>query len=241
MSEKNICIVFRGELLRDPQSHHFTNKICKDIRECNTSKECIERQNDIMKSVIKHIIEPYKKQGYNVFVSGCVYECPKYNEKLKEFFPNHTIKQIKPGNTNQAELYHQSIDHVDKTHPNCIEYISIRADYIMLRDVIIQNNSGSYTGFAWKNKKFPHVDVFFIIGKKSINIFKKVLCKIGYKKKYVNTHSIIKNLVKHKIHLYPIWSDCENQATGLSYDDYKKDINLYQFRPFVNYMRYLSK
>ena len=31
----------------------------------------------------------------------------------------------------------------------------------------------SYTGFAWENHILPKVDVFFIISKKALNIFKK--------------------------------------------------------------------
>ena len=238
-TKKNVCVVFRGELLRDTVSCFHNNIKNKQLRKPDLSEESFIRQDDIMKSIINHIIIPYQKNGFNVFISGCVYECNHYNNKLKEFFPNNTIKQIKAGETNQAETYYKSIEQAEKEHPECIEYISLRVDYIMLKNIIRKNLdlNLSYVGFAWENKKYPYVDVFYIISKNAVNIFKNILYNIGLEKDYVETHSITKSLKKKNVLLYPIWNNYENEATSLSYSEYIKDIKLHKNRPFVNYMR----
>ena len=168
-TKKNVCLALRGELLRNTLSSFHMNPKNKQIRKPDLSEKSIFRQDTIMKSIIDNIIIPYEKNGFNVFVSGCVYECNHYNNKLKEFFPNNTIKQIEAGQTNQAEMYYKSIQQAEKEHPDCIEYISLRVDYIMLRNIIIKNSglNLSYVGFAWKNTTYPDVDVFYIISKKA--------------------------------------------------------------------------
>jgi len=237
--QKNVCLVFRGELLRNRKSYYHNNIKNKQIREPDTSDESLIRQDDIMKSIINNIILPYENNGFNVFISGCVYECNHYNNKLNFFFPKNTIKQIKAGKTNQAEVYYKSIEQAETKHPNCIEYISLRVDYIMLKNIIRKNLdlNLSYVGFPWKNTKYGDVDVFYIISKNAVNIFKNILYHIGLGKNYVETHSITKNLKKNKVLLYPIWINYENEATSLSYGEYIKDIQVHKNRPFVNYMR----
>lgn len=237
--KKNICLVFRGELLRNTISYYHNNIKNKQLREPDLSEESLIRQDNIMKSIINNIILPYEKNGFNVFISGCVYECNHYNNKLKEFFPTHTIKQIKAGKTNQAETYYKSIEQAEKEHPECIEYISLRVDYIMLKNIIRKDLdlNLSYVGFAWKNTKYEDVDVFYIISKNAVNIFKNIIYHIGLGKNFVQTHSITKSLKKKNVLLYPIWNNYENEATSLSYDEYIKDIKLHENRPFVNYMR----
>ena len=198
--KKNICLVFRGELLRNTISYYHNNIKNKQLREPDLSEESLIRQDNIMKSIINNIILPYEKNGFNVFISGCVYECNHYNNKLKEFFPNHTIKQIKAGKTNQAETYYKSIEQAEKEHPECIEYISLRVDYIMLKNIIRKDLdlNLSYVGFAWKNTKYGDVDVFYIISKNAVNIFKNIIYHIGLGKNFVETHSITKSLKKKK-------------------------------------------
>ena len=235
--KQNVCVVFRGELLRNPLSSYHNNGIGKSVREYDLSEESFTRQNNIMESIITHIIIPYENIGYNVFISGCVYDGHNYNKKLTDFFPNNTITQIKSGKTNQAELFYRSIDHAEKKHPNCIEYISIRADYIMLKNIIRKDLGNLYTGFSWKNNNIPQVDVFFIISKNTINILKNILCNIGNKKKYTHTHSIYRYLQQNKVRLYPIWTNYEDKPTGISYKEYINDIKMHENRPFVNYMR----
>ena len=235
----NICIVFRGELLRNSKSRYHANiKNNKQLREYDLSEDSINRQNDIMKSIINHIIIPYEILGFNIFVSGCLYECNDYNKNLKDFFPNHSIKIIKQGDTNQAELFNLSLDHAEKENPNCIEYISLRADFIMLKNISIKNTfTGSYVGFAWENKsKYPSVDAFFIISKNAMNTFKKILKKIGEGKLFTHTHDIVSGL-KYKTKIYPIWDNYKNKATGIPYNEYIKNIKLHKYRPIVNYMR----
>lgn len=238
-TKNNICLVFRGELLRNATSTYHNNSKNKKLKEQDLSKESFIRQDDIMKSIINNIIIPYEKNGFNVFISGCVYECPEYSNNLISFFPKNTIKQIEHGKTNQAEVYYKSIEQAEKEHPECIEYISLRVDYIMLRNVIRKDLdlNLSYVGFAWKNTKYPDVDVFFIISKNAVNVFKNILYNIGLGKQYVDTHSIEKSLEKNNVLLYPIWNNYENEATGLSYRDYMKDVKLHENRPFVNYIR----
>lgn len=240
-TKKNVCIVFRGELLRNTQSNFHNNIkkniIGKNLRECDLSEDSFKRQDDIMKSIINYIILPYEENGFNVFISGCVYECPGYNNNLISYFPKNTIKQIKSGKTNQAEVFYQSLDHAYKEHPDCIEYISLRSDYIMLKNIIRKDLNELYIFFAWENKySFPDVDVFFIISRNAMDIFKNILYDIGAKM-YVDTHSIIPRLKKVNIPLYPIWDNYKNKATGMSYSDYIKDIKLHENRPFVNYIR----
>ena len=238
-TEKNVCLVFRGELLRNTVSYYHNNIKNKQIREPDLSEESFIRQDNIMKSIINNIILPYEKNGFNVFISGCVYECNHYNNKLKEFFPNHTIKQIKAGKTNQAETYYKSIEQAEKEHPDCIEYISLRVDYIMLKNIIRKDVdlNLAYVGFAWKNTKYPQVDVFYIISKKAVNVFKNILYHIGLGKIYVDTHSITESLQKKNVLLYPIWNNYKNERTSLSYSEYIKDVKLHENRPFVNYIR----
>ena len=235
---KNVCLVFRGELLRNTLSHYHNIKN-KQLREPDLSEESFIRQDNIMKSIINNIITPYEKNGFNVFISGCVYVCNHYNNKLKYFFPNNTIKQIKAGESNQAETYYKSIEQAEKEHPECIEYISLRVDYIMLKNIIRKDLdlNLSYVGFAWKNTKYGDVDVFYIISKNAVNIFKNIIYHIGLGKNNVETHSITKRLKKKNVLLYPIWNNYEKEKTSLSYDKYIKDIKLHENRPFVNYMR----
>jgi len=236
-STKNVCIVFRGELLRNTQSFYHNNTKHKKLRDYDLSEDSFKRQDDIMKSIIKHVILPYEENGFNVFISGCVYKCPDYYNNLKLYFPKNTIKQIKAGKTNQAEAFYQSLDHAYKEHPDCIEYISLRADYIMLKNIVRKDLPKLYVGFSWENTSFPDVDVFFIISKDAIDIFKHILYDIGVGKQYVDTHSIISRLKSVNVPLYPIWNDYKNKATGLTYSDYMKDIKVHENRPFVNYMR----
>lgn len=243
---KDICIMIRGELLRNTESTfnyniHFEEYRNKNIMQYDVSDASISRQNDIMQSIIDYIIIPYENAGYNVHVSGCVYECLDYDKQLKEFFPRNTIKQIKPGQTSQAEMFKMSIDHSEQEHPGCTEYISIRADYIMLKHVPIINSTHEETsiciGFAWKNRNLPQTDVFFIIPKNAISIFKIVLKEIKKKGTYVNTHKIHRLLSK-KVKLYPIWNDYENHGVGIGYNEYVENKELHKNRPFVNYMRH---
>lgn len=242
-TKKTVCVVFRGELLRNPLSCYHNNIKNKQLRQPDLSEESFIRQDKIMKSIINNIIIPYEKNGFNVFISGCVYECNHYNNKLKEFFPNHTIKQIKEGKTNQAETYYKSIEQAEKEHPECIEYISLRVDYIMLKNIIRKDFdlNLSYVGFAWKNddvnKNYPDVDVFYIISKNAVNIFKNVLYDIGLGKNYIGTHKITHSLKTQNVLVYPIWDNYKNERTGISYRQYIKEIELHKNRPFVNYMR----
>ena len=67
-----MCIVFRGELLRNTLSCHHHNKKNKELIKCDISPESLKRQDEIMQSIINHIIVPYENQNFNVFVSGCV-------------------------------------------------------------------------------------------------------------------------------------------------------------------------
>ena len=239
--KKNICLVFRGELLRNTKSCHHCNIKDKQLKKQDLSEESLIRQDNIMKSIINYIILPYENNGFNVFISGCVYECNHYNNNLKEFFPNNTIKKIEAGKTNQAEVYYKSIEQAEKKHPECIEYISLRVDYIMLKNIIIKDLDLDLNllsvGFAWKNKKYPNVDVFYIISKNALNIFKNILYHIGLEKNYTDTHSITESLIQKKVLVYPIWNNYKNAKTGLLYDKYIKDIKPHENRPFVNYMR----
>ena len=236
---KSICLVFRGELLRNRFSCFNKNKT-KKLKEPDLSEESIIRQDNIMKSIINNIILPYEKNGFNVFISGCVYECNSYDNKLKEFFPNNTIKQIKPGKTNQAEMFYNSIVQGEKEHPYCIEYISLRLDYIMLRNINIKelDLDTSYVGFAWENNiKILDVDVFFIISKNSLNIFKKILHHMGSGKGHIATHDILFKLKQNNIILYSIWDNYSNHPTGILYSNYIENKELHKNRPLVNYMR----
>lgn len=239
---KNVCIVLRGELLRNPKSHYHTNVKNKNLRNYDVSKESFNRQDTIMISIIRHVIIPYEKLGYNVFVSGTVYECPEYNENLNKFFPKNTIKQIQPGKTNQAEMFNLSIDNAEKEHPNCSEYISMRTDYLMLRNANRKNIDGLYIGYGWVNNKGipPEVDLFYIISKSAMKIFKMILHFIGKNKEYTHTHHINLHLKNVNIATYPIWDDYENKPSGISYKDYVENIKLHENRPFVNYMRNLD-
>ena len=103
----NVCLCFRGELLRPGNAWHRSTG--NTVLNCDFSDENINRQNDIMESIIKHIVIPYKNKGYNVFISGCVYKCPQYDEQLKKFFPDNTIKQIEPGRTGQVQMFKEGI------------------------------------------------------------------------------------------------------------------------------------
>ena len=238
--KKNICIVIRGELLRNSKSFFYSTK-SEEIKKYDLSEESFKKQDDIMKSIINHIVIPYKNIGYNVFISGCIYNCEEYNNNLISFFPNNTILKIKPGKTNAAEMYYKSINHAEKKHPDCIEYISIRGDYLMLKNIIIKNIIGKCVGYAWVNKKFPNVDVFFIISKKTINILKKILYNLANRHTRVCTHGILNQLRNNKVNIYAIWNDYNNQRTGISYSDYINNIKIHKNRPFVNYMRNLDK
>ncbi len=236
MGNQDVCIIIRGELLRPINSHYHYNNKSKELRNPDLSDQSFRRQNDIMESIINHIIIPYKKLSYNVFVSGCAYECPNYDNKLTEYFPTNTIKFIKPGETNQSEMFSLSIEHAGNEHPNCTEYISIRADYIMLQNVVIKHNAGLYTGFAWENTIYPDVDVFFVIPRETLPIFERIL-KYTKSKDYTDTHYIIKHLKNENIVLYPIWENYKDGATGINYNEYTVNIDIHKNRPFVNYMR----
>lgn len=239
-TKQNVCLALRGELLRNPLSSYHTNPKNKQLRKPDLSEGSVFRQDKIMKSIIDNIIIPYEKNGFNVFVSGCVYECNDYNNKLKEFFPNNTIKQIEAGKTNQAELFYKSIEQAEKEHPDCIEYVSLRVDYLMLKNVIRKDLdlNLTYVGFAWKNNKFPQVDVFYIISKNAVDIFKKILNILGARNNYCHTHPITGRLKHKNVLLYPIWNNYENKAAGITYNDYIKQIKLHKNKPFVNYMKY---
>ena len=238
-TKKNVCLVFRGELLRNTSSWYHNNNKVKKLKKYNLSDESFIRQDNIIKSIINHIILPYEKNGFNVLVSGCIYKCPNYDNNLMSFFPKNTIKQIKSGKTNQAELFYKSIKRAIIEHPNCIEYISLRLDYIMLKDIIRKDFdlNSSYVGFPWKNTNYPDVDVFFIISKNAMNIFKDILYRIGSGKNYAKTHSVLNSLKDKNVLLYQMWSNYENKATGISYREYTRKIKLHENRPLVNFMR----
>lgn len=231
---KKICICFRGELLRNERSTYNHNEKSKKLLPCSFSDEAIKRQNTIMESIINHIITPYESKGYTVFVSGCVYECPKYSEYLNKYFPNNTIKQIKGGQTNQPHMSLLSVENGEQEHPGCVSYISIRGDYLMLRDVKIDETKETNVGTAWKNDKMNPVDVFFIIPKDAVTMFKGILQPF-IKLQYKDTHFVPTKLNNK----YYIWDDYSNQATGISYGEYCNEIHLHKNRPFVNYMRYM--
>ena len=233
---KNVCIVFRGELLRNNLSCFWGNN-SKNLRKYDVSEKSFNRQNNIMESIIKHIITPYKEKGYNVFVSGCVYECPEYYKNLTDYFPNNTIKKIKPGKTNQGEVFYLGIEHAEKEHPECLEYISLRTDYIMLRNININKLSGMYACFGWENKYIAEVDVFWIISKNTINILKKILIDLGFQNNRVHTHYLAKNLKENNVSLHTVWNDYENKCVALCYKEYINDLEIHKNRPFVNYMR----
>jgi hypothetical protein len=240
---KAICIVIRGELLRNPTSTFHDGNNTKEIKPYTLDPIVFHKQNQIMESILNHIVKPYKYHGYHVHVSGCVYECPTYESQLNKYFPNNTILQIPLGHTNQAHLFANALEQAENKHPECIEYIILRADYLMLRDVkIINTPTDFYTGFAWKNLNgFPQVDVFFIISKKAMCGFKSILYKRIHLQ-HCDTHYILeklKQLVENnkRILLYPIWDDYQNGATGLSFPKYEKEYHLHTKRPFVNYIR----
>lgn len=134
-----------------------------------------------------------KNKGYNVFVSGCVYECNEY-KRLNYFFDKHTIKQIKPGKTNQAELLRYGLEQAEKQHPNCLEYISLRADYLMLREVNLNFNK-QCVGLPWNKCSGEAPDVFFIIPKDVLSNFINTL-NIYNGRSSVILHSLIGNLKK---------------------------------------------
>ena len=55
----NICIVFKGELLRSPNSTYHRNKKTTKLVKSDLSENLFARQNDIMESIINYIIIPY--------------------------------------------------------------------------------------------------------------------------------------------------------------------------------------
>ena len=240
---KTVCIVVKGELLRNPTSTFHDGNNTKELKPYSVDPIVFNKQNQIMESILNHIVRPYKAHGYHVHVSGCVYECPRYESQLKMYFPNNTILQIPSGHTNQAHLFSNALEQAENKHPECIEYIVLRADYLMLRDVkIIDTQTDFYTGFAWQNlNRFPQVDVFFIISKRAMHGFKRILHKRIHSP-HCDTHYIsqeLRQLVENnkRILLYPIWDDYQNGATSLSFPAYEKEYHLHTKRPFVNYIR----
>ena len=238
---QSVCIVIRGELLRDPTST-YAKILTKELKPHSLDPKIFHKQNEIMESILNHIVQPYKKQGYHVDVSGCVYECPNYTTQLNKYFPNNTIVQIQSGHTNSSHMMHNALEHAENQHPYCVEYIILRVDYLMLRDVKLKETTNDfYSGFPWINKTFPQVDVFFIISKKAMKGFKNILHKRIHIQR-IDTHYILQELRqlvedKQKILLYPIWDDYQNAATGLSFPIYKTEMEIHSKRPFVNYIR----
>ena len=233
-SSPGICIIIKGDILRNPESGHFDGT--RGIPKSHSMHEkSFRHQNEIMESIITHIILPYEKEGKDVFVSGCVYNCTHYDEKLKDYFPNHTIKSIQSGKTNAPQLWHIACENAEMHHPNCIEYVSMRADFLMLRNVTFKTPmSDIYTGFGYAGK-FPAVDAFFITSNKAMPIFKKILL-LG-KRQNADTHYIQSHLRRHKVELYPIWADYKNGPTGITFENYITKKHLHKQRPFVNYMK----
>ena len=207
----NICIVIRGDLLRKSTSCYS-----KQIRGCDLLQSSFNRQNDIMQSIIDKIITPYQNNGYNVYISGCVYNCPAYTNKLLEYFPYNTIKQIEPDkNINVSRMFYLGLEHAEEQHPNCKEYISVRGDFIMLRDVIISEPKNDlYVKLAWRarSKSQPgRIDVFFVISKKAMVILKKVLFEDT--RACCQLHGLSIVLDKMGISIYFIWKDyCHTKA-----------------------------
>ena len=231
----NVCICLRGELLRPSCSTHALGS---KVIECDSSEENINRQNDIMESIINHIIIPYKNEGYNVFISGSIYKCPEYDEKLEEFFPNNTIKQIDPGKKGAVEMFKESIIHASEQHPNCKEYISLRGDYIMLRDIIIKNmkEEKDYIGMAWSNAGFVgcSCDIFYVISKNVIPQFIEILWRRGHS----DSHYVTDAIRKRKIPAYFIWGETYRRApSSMTYTDYLNNLDKHKNRPMANYMR----
>ena len=88
------------------------------------------------------------------------------------FFPKNTIKQIKPGKTNQAEVFYNSIEQAEKQHPNCIEYISLRVDYIMLDWIgLYWIEFDYYTRLYWIGKGMhKHLPSLYILVEKNYKL-----------------------------------------------------------------------
>ena len=110
----SVCIVFRGEMLRDSQSSYFTDQT-KKRRNYVVTDERKSKQHEIFQSICDKIIVPFKEHGFRVMVSGAVYSCPPIESSLKEYFGNHTIKMIEPGKTNACELLHISLVHARRS------------------------------------------------------------------------------------------------------------------------------
>lgn len=231
---KKICIVLREELLRCPSSTFHDDNKTKYIKPCDTNTKTIQYQNNIMESIINHIFEPHKNLGYDVYISGCVYECPHYDMQINNYFPQNTIKKLKPGTHNQAEMFHESVCHATKMHPKCEIYVSIRADYIMLRDINIHKND-TCIGYGWENNNYPDVDVFYVIPNKLTQRFKDILQ--NRKGEHICTYFINECLKHNNVIIYPVWTDYYEERTGIDYDNYKSEIEKHKKRPFVNYMR----
>jgi hypothetical protein len=239
---KTVCIVLRGELLRNPGSTYNINRKnkTKAILSANTSEGAIQRQDEIMISIKEKIIMPHLRAGNIVFVSGCVYDCPTYAQSLKEHFPENTVAFMRPGHTNQAGAFMLSLEHAVQKHPDCAEYMSVRCDHLMLRDVPLRDDlKGKYTGIAWSNSIFPQVDIFFIISHGAIQDFKRALRSLGLQPAHVHTHNIAAILRAIGTHVYTIWSDYHNQRAGISYHEYQNDISNQSKRPLINYMRFM--
>ena len=238
---KTVCIVLRGELLRNPGSTYYSNRNnkTKALWSADTSEASIKRQDEVMVSIKEKIIMPHLRGGNIVFVSGLLYECPTYAERLNEYFPENTVAYIQPGNTNQAGAFLSGLEHAVERHPGCAEYMSVRCDHLMLRDVPLRDDlKGKYTGIAWSNSIFPKVDIFFIISHGAIQDFKHALRSLGLGPANVQTHNISAILLMIGTQVYPIWHDYHNRRAGLSYRDYQTDIANHSKRPLINYMRY---
>jgi hypothetical protein len=134
-------------------------------------------------------------------------------------------------------MYYLSIKNAEDKHNDCIEYISIRADYIMLKNVILKNMKRNYLGIPWINDNaIPDVDVFFIISKSAVPLFKKVLKK-NFHRENTDSHYILSDMRQLKVNIYIIWDNYKRQQTGISYNEYIQNIYLHKNRPFNNYMR----
>ena len=135
-------------------------------------------------------------------------------------------------------MFKESIINGYEQHPNCDEYISLRADYIMLKDVIIKDMNGEkdYVGMGWSNSRsaFPDVDVFFRIS----NNFVKTFISILWRRGHGDSHYVPDAIRKRKIASYYIWGETyRGGATGISYNEYLNNLQRHKDRPFVNYMR----
>ena len=82
-TKKNVCLVFRGELLRNTKSYYHNNIKNKHLKEQDISEESLIRQDNIMKSIINNIILPYKKNdlNYTDCITVNMIECVEINSE----------------------------------------------------------------------------------------------------------------------------------------------------------------